>query len=97
MTDEALEDLASDIRALDDEDAPASAVRAALSGVVDRVEHAISDGSRELSTIEVPGWRIYLTGGQSWGDPPTELFEDFLDFDEAGLSAAAGFDPPDAA
>jgi hypothetical protein len=90
-SDEALEDLASYLRTIDAEGAQAAVVRAALGEVIDRVEQAISDGSRELATIEVPGWLIHLTGGGSWGDSPTELFDDFCDLEASRLSEAAGF------
>jgi hypothetical protein len=90
IDDEELEDLAVDLRAID-APASASAVRAALAAVIDRVEAAIREDSPELWTIHVPGWVIYATAGAPRGKARGGLFDDFCDLQETGLSYAAGF------
>ncbi len=36
----------------------------------------LSESPRDLTTIDVPGYSILVTGGMSWGDSPTESFDD---------------------
>jgi len=46
----------------------------------------------ELLVIELPQHVMYVTGGATSGDPPSELFEPFTQFAEAGIARAAGFE-----
>jgi hypothetical protein len=91
MSDEDLEDIAESLYATGNDLAPASEVRAALFGAIERVEGAIENGSRELDLITLPGWTVYVTGGSNAGDATTDLYEAFRDLDDSGLSVAAGF------
>lgn len=33
--------------------------------------------SREVSVMSMPHADFYITGGMSWGDPPTDAYDDF--------------------
>ncbi len=59
---------------------------------------AALDGSgqlrRELDRTRVGHWTIYLTGGFSTGDPPTDLYEVFSALEVTGLDMAIGFSWP---
>lgn len=53
-------------------------------GIVNNIEdtfYIISQGSREISCLAFKGYNIYLTGGMSWGDSPTDAFDVFNRFD----------------
>jgi len=89
MSDEQLAKLADDV--MFDSDLDAGGVRQRIAEAIDQVEQAITEGSREMEIIEVPGWTIYLTGGLSWGYEPTELFAVFGRLWEGGIATAIGF------
>jgi hypothetical protein len=59
---------------------------------------AALDGSgqlrRELDHTRIGHWTIYLTGGLSTGDPPTDLYEVFSALEVTGLDTAIGFSWP---
>lgn len=54
----------------------------------ERLKHAVevvygSYGSRDIDTINVYGFgSLFITGGATWGDDPTEEFEDFNLFNQ---------------
>lgn len=50
------------------------ALRTELRRCLDELEKAFDHG-REFSWEEVRGATVYITGGLSWGDSPTEAFE----------------------
>lgn len=92
IADEELEDMAVNYLRATDASAPASAVRAALSAVIDRVETALRDDPDEqIWTIRVPGWVIYATAGELRLDAWGGLVDDFCEMQETGLARAAGF------
>lgn len=62
-----------------------------LRGAVQAVRKALTGGSRELDVLEFGTWDIYVTGGLSWGDSPTDLFDAFWALDASGLATAIGF------
>lgn len=47
---------------------------------------------RDIDYLEVRGARVYITGGSSYGDTPTDIWEPMARLDSAGALAAAGFD-----
>lgn len=59
-----------------DTDAGLGAIRGELRDSLGELEAALQQ-SRELASFELRGVTVYLTGGMSWGDAPTELFETF--------------------
>jgi len=51
----------------------------------------INSHRRDVSWIDVGPYTIYLTGGMSWGDPPTDATEIFDRLTAAGVLDAMGF------
>jgi len=91
MSADALTAFEPDLYSIDPKEVDPEQMRARLRKVATAVRSAIEGGSRELDVLTVPGWRIYVTGGASWGDAPTDLFEHFRDLSITGLAEAAGF------
>jgi hypothetical protein len=52
---------------------------------IDLLETAIEDGWREVTWIRVGGYDVWLTGGMSYGDSPTDLFDPMNRLLEAGI------------
>lgn len=59
-----------------DSDVGLEAIRYQLRDSLTELEAALQQ-SRELAWFELRGATVYLTGGLSTGDTPTELFESF--------------------
>lgn len=71
-----------------------AACEAEIIGLIDEVAQACSSEHRHLYSSEyvVPGWRVWITGGDSWGDSPSDEWDLFVAFIEAHeLADAAGF------
>lgn len=70
-------------------------VRAAqecLGEYADVLRGAIDHGRPDqLMAFSLPTHRVWLTGGPSAGDPPTEMVNPVIELAEAGVLAAAGF------
>lgn len=49
---------------------------------------------QELSVFYLGPYKIFLTGGMSWGDDPSNLFSTINDLSQSGILAACGFDQP---
>jgi len=47
---------------------------------------------REFACIRIGPLDVYVTGGLSWGDPPTDAFSAVDRLYEAGITKAVGFD-----
>ena len=62
-----------------------------LHGKLKKIEDAYADKRRDCTFIEFAPYRIYLTGGESWGDSPTELFNDITDLENLGVLDECGF------
>lgn len=74
-----------------DSDVGLEAIRHELRNSLDDLEAALQQ-SRELASLELRGATVYLTGGMSWGDAPTELFDTFTRLLAVPVVlAAAGF------
>jgi hypothetical protein len=68
-----------------------AAIRRALVEALDELECGLV--GREVEWIEVRGATVYLTGGMSWGEAPTELFAAIDRLRCArGVLAAVGFE-----
>lgn len=65
-----------------------------LSDDLDLLEMCFVDGGmpRQIAWIEIGKKVLLLSGGPSWGDPPTEAYDSIERLFRSGLSAAAGFD-----
>jgi hypothetical protein len=48
-----------------------------VRGKLDELETAFTRGDRELGILDLADLRLYVTGGMSWGDSPTELWSAF--------------------
>jgi hypothetical protein len=68
-------------------------MREQLHNLVGDVKAAVESESRHTFGTDyiVPGWTVYLTGGDSWGDAPTEEWDLFATFHATGLAKVAGF------
>ena len=49
------------------------------------------EGLRELGRMTFDGWHVYVTGGMSWGERPTELAQTFDLLEQLEITDAAGF------
>jgi len=68
------------------------AIREELHDSLAELEAALQQ-SRELTSMQLRGATVYLTGGLSSGDTPTELFETFMRlWAVPRVLAAAGFE-----
>jgi hypothetical protein len=47
---------------------------------------------RELVCLQYPDRHIYIVGGMSWGDDPTEAYRAMARFIDSGIADAIGFD-----
>lgn len=65
--------------------------RDALHGFLKDVEEQL--GGRTTADIGVAGFDMYITGGMSWGDDPSELYTAICALDDAdgGILKATGF------
>jgi hypothetical protein len=100
LSDSDLQDLAEQSFdwLIEDLDEGAEPVRVALREVLEDLRKAFAfldtegeHAPRELGWIIVAGHRVYLTGGMSFGDTPTDLFDVFAHAVETGVAEAAGF------
>ncbi len=67
-------------------------IRAVLAADLDELQCSL-DESREVDLIDVRGATVYLTGGMSYGDSPTDLFETITRLRAAkGVLRAVGFE-----
>lgn len=51
-----------------------------VNELIDTMIDCLADNSRETTWIREGGVTIYITGGMSWGDDPTEDFRTFDNF-----------------
>lgn len=69
------------------------AVREVFRTTINEVWDAIEHRSREAAVLEINGEKVLLTGGLSWGDSPTDiydtinLYDDFMRMAPEKLSA----------
>lgn len=66
-------------------------LKRAAGKILDRLEAALD--SRRTTTLEIGGYWVYLSGGLSWGDGPTEEYDAIADSDclPDTVCAAIGF------
>lgn len=64
-----------------------------LTDDMEEVKRQLSgDYSREITSLSYPERDIWLTGGMSWGDEPTQLFDVFSRLWASGILEEAGFE-----
>ena len=66
-------------------------VRLALTADVDEFENAWNGKDREAAGLEIGPYYSMLTGGMSWGDSPSELYECMNRLEAGGVLQAGGF------
>jgi hypothetical protein len=97
---DAVEAESDEIVILDDEAAMLAAAKARLHRRIGELETAYGDGQegmhRDLSFLHLLDRRMLVTGGPSWGDAPTELFDVLAELVDAGpvTTALAGNGKP---
>jgi len=80
----------ADIFSLDDEDED---LKERLKGHLADFREGIDDDRwRDLTWITVGPYKVYVSGGMSWGDSPTESFNAINELVASGVLTAAGFD-----
>ena len=62
-----------------------------LLSALENVKAAWMDERRDGGVMHFEGFRILMTGGMSWGDSPTDLFEDMEYLLNGGVFKAMGF------
>lgn len=67
-------------------------LREALREALSSLERAVTDWHRQAATLHFGDKVIYATGGLSWGDAPTELYEEMELLMWTGVMAVAGFE-----
>lgn len=67
-------------------------LRKALRAALSSLERAVNDWHREAATLDFGDKVVYASGGLSWGDAPTELYEEMELLMWAGVTAVAGFE-----
>lgn len=65
---------------------------AKLTKTLGDIEGAWKTGYRDTAIIEVCHKTLLITGGMSWGDSPTNTFDDIDRALTSGISKACGFD-----
>lgn len=70
-----------------------TAIRTQLEADVRTLQAAVEDDmAPDFAWIVVRGARVWMAGGASWGDPPTEAYETLCRLHAAGLLSVAGFE-----
>jgi len=67
-------------------------VREELEKDVQILRDAWTRHRRDATWLEVSGKLVFLTGGFSWGDPPTDLYDPMMRLIVSGVHAALGFE-----
>lgn len=69
-------------------------VRPLLTAALERFRKYVEGGyDRQLTCLHVGEHLVYLSGGLSWGDSPTEACEEIDALNACGILQAAGFHP----
>lgn len=65
-----------------------------LHSMLTELQEAIESERRDICNLTFPPYQIYLTGGMSWGDNPTEIYQSFQTLsEEDSILAAVGLNP----
>ncbi len=62
-----------------------------IGGALKVVKAGVNGERRDLTWSQFAGWTVYITGGLSWGDTPTDCCEAITTLQETGILDAAGF------
>lgn len=67
-------------------------VRRSLQEDLAAFRDGVEGNRRDMDWLAVRGARVWVTGGMSWGDEPSDLSAPLKRLHAAGVLAAAGFD-----
>lgn len=67
-------------------------LREAMKSALSSFERAVTDWHREAATLDFGDKVVYASGGLSWGDAPTELYEEIQLLIWTGVMPVAGFE-----
>jgi hypothetical protein len=66
-----------------------------LHSMLTELQGAVESEHREICQLDFPPYLVYLTGGMSWGDNPSEIYQSFQTLaEEDSILAAVGLNPP---
>jgi hypothetical protein len=68
-------------------------IRKALHDFLGRIKNAYATNDRELTKLEFYPYRVWITGGMSWGDEPTTLFQPMQVMSQLDVLEACGLNP----
>ena len=68
-------------------------LRTWLTDLITHAKDIWKDGWRDSYVTEniVPGWKVWVAGGDSWGDSPCDEFDLINNLLDTGLAEKAGF------
>lgn len=64
-----------------------------LTKALTEIQNGYEGQRRDLNSITIEPYTIYITGGMSWGEEPTELFNFINDLNELEILEICGFNP----
>lgn len=77
--DALLPDLDPDVEVTDEDGVPLLAyAQRAGAAIIDHLQEALTD-SQEVNAITIADYDLFITGGMSWGDEPTDAFRAITD------------------
>lgn len=62
-----------------------------IGGALKVVKAGVNGKRRDLTWSQFAGWTVYITGGLSWGDSPTDCCEAITSLQDTGILEEAGF------
>lgn len=69
----------------------AKEIKDILHEKLNNIKENYENDSRELTTLEFPPYKVYLTGGMSWGDDPSDIYGDISTLNDFMILEKVGF------
>jgi len=70
-----------------------ASVQVKLIESLEEIKQAYTGNHRELTSLEFRPYRVFITGGMSWGDSPSTLFNTLQTLTELEILEATGLNP----
>jgi hypothetical protein len=67
-----------------------------LRCALENARRAVEGRDRECTQLRFGAWTLFVSGGMSTGDAPTDLYDHFALLDLSGVAQSIGFDWPSA-
>jgi hypothetical protein len=67
-----------------------------LRCALENARRAVEGRDRECTQLRFGAWTLFVSGGMSTGDAPTDLYDHFALLDVSGVARSIGFDWPSA-